>query len=333
MLYYCFSPKNRGRLRSNPVSAAYLSNDLTAAARRTAPCYWLRSAQKQFNQCRTEQGLASVLNDSRYLTIQHCEDQFRYDRWNCSHTKSMFKKVFRETAFMYALHAAGLTITTARACADGKLKKCNCSSKEKRTKENMDNIDESYINVKKNWRWGGCGDNLQYGRRFTRKFLQLRSPRVDFQDSILNHNSDVGIRAVASQMREVCKCHGVSGSCSVKTCWRRVPPIMVTATYLKKKYHRAVKFEFGNRPIRKADPRNRKWPKGQLLYLEKSPTFCSVTPNRKCLNRDNCVTLCCGRGFISHSYKENRHCNCRWKKNFEMICDQCSFEVKEHICK
>ncbi|XP_044729191.1 protein Wnt-4 [Chrysoperla carnea] len=327
--HWIHKPRIKGVLRNNPIAAVYLYQDLTSATRKTAPCYWLRASRQQYTQCRREPGLANVLNDSRFLTIQQCEDQFRYDRWNCSHSKNMFKKVYRETAFMHALNAASITTMVSRACAEGKLKKCHCSTKAKKNK-----IDGDDGNLAENkWKWGGCGDNLQYGRRFVRKFLQLRAHSADFQETILSHNSEVGIRTVASQMRDVCKCHGVSGSCSIKTCWRRVPPLIITATQLKKKYHRAMKFEFGNRATRRAEPTNKKWPKGQLLYLENSSTFCAVTPHRKCLNRMNCATLCCGRGYYTKIVYENRNCNCRWKKKFEMICDQCSFEIEEFTCK
>jgi len=39
-------------------------------------------------------------------------------------------------------------------------------------------------------------------------------------------------------MKSVCKCHGVSGSCTTKTCWKRLKPFKETAEVLKGSYHK-----------------------------------------------------------------------------------------------
>lgn len=36
-----------------------------------------------------------------------------------------------------------------------------------------------------------------------------------------------------------CKCHGVSGSCTMKTCWRTLPPFRVIGDNIMKKYMKA----------------------------------------------------------------------------------------------
>lgn len=41
-------------------------------------------------------------------------------------------------------------------------------------------------------------------------------------------------------MNRTCKCHGVSGSCSVKTCWHQLADFSKTAAVLKDKYDNAV---------------------------------------------------------------------------------------------
>jgi len=41
-------------------------------------------------------------------------------------------------------------------------------------------------------------------------------------------------------MKVQCKCHGVSGSCEVRTCWRSVPPFHDVGTILKDKYNGAT---------------------------------------------------------------------------------------------
>lgn len=47
-------------------------------------------------------------------------------------------------------------------------------------------------------------------------------------------------KAVAHLMRMQCRCHGVSGSCELKTCWKNVPTFSQVGDYLKKKYQKSV---------------------------------------------------------------------------------------------
>lgn len=66
--------------------------------------------------------------------------------------KSMqFVPASREIAFAHALAAAGVAYSVSRACRDGQLSSCGCSNIE-RPKD-----------LKQNFVWGGCGDNLEYG--------------------------------------------------------------------------------------------------------------------------------------------------------------------------
>lgn len=43
------------------------------------------------------------------------------------------------------------------------------------------------------------------------------------------HNNDVGRELTQQQLTRKCKCHGVSSSCSVRTCWNTLPDINVIA--------------------------------------------------------------------------------------------------------
>lgn len=40
-------------------------------------------------------------------------------------------------------------------------------------------------------------------------------------------------------LRTDCKCHGVSGSCAMKTCWKTLPAFRVVGDALMKKYSKA----------------------------------------------------------------------------------------------
>ena len=47
-------------------------------------------------------------------------------------------------------------------------------------------------------------------------------------------------QAVEDHMKVQCKCHGVSGSCEVKTCWRSVPAFREVGSILTDKYNGAT---------------------------------------------------------------------------------------------
>jgi hypothetical protein len=48
-------------------------------------------------------------------------------------------------------------------------------------------------------------------------------------------------KAVKNFMRTECKCHGLSGSCTLRTCWRKLPLFRDVATRLKEKFDGAAK--------------------------------------------------------------------------------------------
>jgi hypothetical protein len=62
----------------------------------------------------------------------------------------------------------------------------------------------------KQFRWGGCSDNVKHGKRVARNFLELQPMDGDGDEStmMLRHDSEVGIMAVMGSLGEKCKCHG-----------------------------------------------------------------------------------------------------------------------------
>lgn len=90
------------------------------------------------------------------------------------------------------------------------------------------------------WKWGGCSHNLKYGIEFSKIFLDAREKGTDIQSQINRHNNQAGRRAVLRNMIFRCKCHGVSGTCQLKTCWKSAPPFHVIGNILKQQFKRAI---------------------------------------------------------------------------------------------
>lgn len=156
------------------------------------------------------------------------------------------------------------------------------------------------------WKWGGCSHNLKYGIEFSKIFLDAREKGTDIQSQINRHNNQAGRRAVLRNMIFRCKCHGVSGTCQLKTCWKSAPPFHVIGNILKQQFKRAILVDQTNNNngplLLRQQTRNSKRQKqsrsprrtnnispnaargrgrggegpiqNALLYYQKSPNFC-----------------------------------------------------------
>lgn len=163
-------------------------------------------------------------------------------------------------------------------------------------------------------------------------------------------------------VRRECKCHGVSGSCTMKTCWNTLPSFGKTGDYLMRRYHAAKRVfaHWGslkngvtstrkNRPLflrmRKTKRPHRKPRPRDLVYLEKSPNYCEADPmkgstgtsgrvcNRTSRNTDGCDLMCCGRGYNTHQYTKIAQCNCKFHWCCYVDCNICRERTEEYTCK
>ena len=147
-------------------------------------------------------------------------------------------------------------------------------------------------------------------------------------------------------MRIVCKCHGLSGSCTLKTCWRKMPTFRNVGHRLKERFDGAAKV-IGSNDGKYLMPEGEtiKPPiQEDLIYSEKSPNFCR--PNRKygslgtrgrlcdpkSLGVGGCGILCCGRGYSKQQITVTLNCKCRFKWCCEVICETCVQVKTIHRC-
>ncbi|XP_056463248.1 protein Wnt-9b isoform X1 [Gadus chalcogrammus] len=193
-------------------------------------CEQMTLTRRQKRLCRREPGLAETLRESVRLSLMECRYQFRNERWNCSMDGrgSLLKRGFKETAFLLAVSSAALSHALAKACSSGRMERCTCD-------------DSPGLQHREAWQWGVCGDNLKYSTKFLKKFLGQKRVSKDLRAQIDAHNINIGIRAVKSGLKTTCKCHGVSGSCAVRTCWKQLSPFHDTGRLLKFRYDTAVR--------------------------------------------------------------------------------------------
>ncbi|PNF39863.1 Protein Wnt-10b [Cryptotermes secundus] len=192
------------------------------------------------------------------------------------------------------------------------------------------------------WKWGGCSHNLDFGIDFSKSFLDSREKAGDIQSRINLHNNQAGRLAVATNMQVRCKCHGMSGSCELKTCWKAAPEFRIVGEALKERFRSAVLVDQPRRRTRLRRPRDLAL---DLLYYQRSPNFCEKDPNvdfpgtsgRQC-NRtstgvDGCGSLCCGRGYNVIKQRKTDRCHCRFHWCCYVVCQNCTVEEWITVCK
>ncbi|XP_064606530.1 protein Wnt-7b-like isoform X2 [Liolophura sinensis] len=307
-------------------------------------------APKQRTICQSRPDAIVAIGEGAKLGISECQYQFRNKRWNCSNIgsgDSMFGHVHlvgsREAAFTYAISTAGVTYAVTQACSQGNLSNCGCDRSKKEGRFSA-----------QGWKWGGCSADITYGLKLARKFMDAREIEEDERSLMNLHNNRAGRKAVKEKMRTECKCHGVSGSCTMKTCWTTLPSFRKIGEHLRMKYNKAklvepIKGRRARRPVfltlKKSKRPHRKPRRSDIVYLEKSPNYCEYdlttgtlgTVGRKC-NRssteiDGCGLMCCGRGYNTHQYTRTWQCNCKFHWCCYVNCSTCSERTEEFTCK
>ncbi|XP_058977366.1 protein Wnt-10b [Musca domestica] len=235
----------------------------------------------QLELCYKASDVTTAALEGLDLAIRECQTQFQWHRWNCSslntksrnpHASNLLKKGYRESAFAFAISAAGVAHSVARACSQGRLMSCGCDpsvnrktlnknlrqslDKEKKlflqyleTNQILNPEDEKKYERSKiasRWKWGGCSHNMDFGVEFSKLFLDCREKAGDIQSKINLHNNHAGRIAVSNNMEFRCKCHGMSGSCQLKTCWKSAPDFHVVGKVLKHQFRRALLVDQSN---------------------------------------------------------------------------------------
>lgn len=81
-------------------------------------------------------------------------------------------------------------------------------------------------------------------------------------------------QAVIHKKTVACKCHGLSGSCSLITCWQQLAPFREVGDLLKEKYDEAIEVTVEKGKLLAKDPQYTSRKGFGLVYFEESPNYC-----------------------------------------------------------
>ena len=84
------------------------------------------------------------------------------------------------------------------------------------------------------------------------------------------------LQAVRKNLKLSCKCHGVSGACTIRTCWLAMQNFRRVGDYIKRKYNGAtqVMMNQDGTGLIVANRNYKKPTRKDLVYLESSPDYC-----------------------------------------------------------
>ncbi len=240
----------------------------------------------------------------------------------------------RETAVLYAFLVAGASQRLAQYCREGRIRECECNKAEQQ------------IDDENNVIFNKCDENptwaLNYIQEFTTSPYQDLS--VNNTGSLIDmHNIEVG-KQTMNRTERFCKCHGISGACTVQTCYEKLPALAEVSESLYIKYDGAVKVDLVDGEL-KRDSTFEANPLGDsdLAFSDESPDLCvnatkegvQGTAHRECEVSDSssksCSVLCCGRGhYLVTDIKEEEDCVFRYC--CDIVCTKKYIESTVYKC-
>ncbi|KFV54187.1 Protein Wnt-5b, partial [Tyto alba] len=250
----------------------------------------------------------------------------------------------RETAFTYAVSAAGVVNAISRACREGELSSCGCS----RTARPKD--------LPRDWLWGGCGDNVEYGYRFAKEFVDAKEREKNYVRGseeqarmLMNLQNNEAGRRPPGVWRLLCKREAalrgdraVGAGAALGTRWRRFagrarasgPLVMEGAGSPSGRGELPLGNNRFNMPTQE-----------DLVYVDPSPDYClrnettgSLGTQGRLCNKtsegmDGCELMCCGRGYDQFKSVQVERCHCKFHWCCYVKCKKCTEIVDQYVCK
>lgn len=150
---------------------------------------------------------------------------------------------------------------------------------------------------------------------------------------------------LANDTAIVCRCHGPTGACTLKTCYRKISPFTAKSNAVLQKYSGAVRVRQQGEELIPDHPSVAPLLTTDVVFTDASPNFCNRaegvvgTAGRECDSTNihatnSCYQLCCGRGNHVRSDRINeRKCVLRVTQGVPRLeCTIKSVVRTRHFC-
>ncbi|NWS54212.1 WNT8C protein, partial [Chunga burmeisteri] len=286
--------------------------------------------------------------------MEECKFQFGWERWNCPEsalqlsTHNRLRSATRETSFVHAISSAGVMYTLTRNCSMGDFESCGC-----------DDSRNGRVGGR-GWVWGGCSDNVDFGERISKLFVDALETGHDTRALINLHNNEVGRLAVKATMKRDTHTHGVSGSCSIQTHTHTLAEFREIGKHTHTQYDQAHKLENTHTHMRAGNSADSTHTHTETFHhvhaththtLEDSPDYCTNThthghhgtegreththtKNLSQWEKRSCRRLCteCGLRVEERRTEVVASCNCKFHWCCTVRCEQCRQHTHTHFC-
>ena len=232
---------------------------------------------------------------------------------------------------MFTLRCSLITPSHVRACA----RKRERESGVKRAKDGTAHFSSLTHNT----------SSKTVSEHFTKSTQFIKTLKLTPKNLRLTMTYLFSLQAVEETMTKVCKCHGLTGACTVRICWKSLPKVQSVGKILKQRYSSPVRLVQGSKSAREAQKAAIPQFARRLVYLKQSPDFCQInatlgtygTARRVCHTNshgdDSCDLLCCGNGQYEERNVVRRQCECRFVWCCDVKCSTCLYARKTYHCK
>ncbi|KAL8598832.1 hypothetical protein ACOMHN_015411 [Nucella lapillus] len=288
----------------------------------------------------------------------------------------------REKAYVYSISSAALVHSIARACSIGVTTKCSCgrlpnippgvdfkwggcgddltfgtylshqfteASLMMKTPSSSSSSSSSAPRRRQSSSVSSPSSPLSVGIGEGKKGKRKGRGSSTTKMMMDKHNFATGRSVVQQNLVTACKCHGVSGSCSIKTCWKALPDFDIIGASLKQRYALAVEVKRRKRkkqyvliPIQ---PGKEGFAEDELIYYAKSPDYCSPDPKTGSVGTrgrlceadtegpSHCRPMCCGRGADNFTLEITERCECKYHWCCYVKCKTCHRTLHLSKCR